>query len=76
MNRMADGVLKDMDEMQKKEDLMIARYEKERDVKERLAIEAKAKRRREEQKEINRTLSHQLEEKMKRKKEDKQNFDE
>ena len=26
MNRMADGVLKDMDDAQKREDMMIARY--------------------------------------------------
>ena len=32
MNRMADGVLKEMDNIQKKEDEMIERYEREREV--------------------------------------------
>lgn len=43
MNRMADGVLKDMAEIQKKEDEMIARYEKEREQKEKEKEDAKAK---------------------------------
>ena len=33
MNRMASGVLKDIDIMQKKEDEIIKRYEQEREVK-------------------------------------------
>lgn len=45
MNRMADGVLKDMDDQQKKEDQMIARYEREREVKLRKAEDEKARKR-------------------------------
>lgn len=33
MNRMADGVLKEMDDIQKKEDLMIQKYEQQREMK-------------------------------------------
>ena len=57
MNRMADGVLKDMDEMQRKEDEMILRYEREREVKERQKEEEKKRKRREIQAEINKTLA-------------------
>lgn len=35
MNRMADGVLRTMDDIMKKEDEMIARYERQREIKER-----------------------------------------
>ena len=42
MNRMADGVLRDMADEQKKEDEMIARYEREKEVKLRKAEEKKA----------------------------------
>ena len=47
---MADGVLKDMDEQQRKEDEMISRYEREREIKLRKAEETKAKKKAEEQK--------------------------
>ena len=43
MNRMADGVLKDMDDAQKLEDQMIARYQREREMKLRKEEERKLK---------------------------------
>jgi hypothetical protein len=57
MNRMADGVLKDMNEMQKKEDEMIQKYMKMRDEKVRQQEEEKLKKRKSEQTNINRTLA-------------------
>ena len=59
MNRMADGVLKDMDDQQKKEDEMITRYEREREVKLRKAEDEKARKRANEQIEINAMLHKQ-----------------
>lgn len=43
MNKMADGVLKEMDNNQKKEDEMIAKYEIQREMKLRKEEERKAK---------------------------------
>jgi hypothetical protein len=43
MNRMADGVLKTMDGIMKKEDEMIARYERQREIKLRKEEEEKLK---------------------------------
>ena len=43
MNRMADGVLKDMDNAQKRDDEIIARYQREREMKMRKEEERKAK---------------------------------
>jgi len=43
MNRMADGVLKEMDNNQKKEDEIIAKYEIQREQKMRKEEERKAK---------------------------------
>lgn len=63
---MADGVLKDMDEQQKKEDEMIARYEREREIKMRKAEDAKAMKKATEQKEINKMLTKQQNDKKQR----------
>lgn len=71
MNRMADGVLKDMAEIQRKEDEMIARYEKEREQKEKEKEDAKAKKRAEIQANINASLAKQQELKAKVAKEEK-----
>ena len=71
MNRMADGVLKDMAEIQRKEDEMIARYEKEREQKEKEKEDAKAKKRAEIQTNINASLAKQQELKAKVAKEEK-----
>jgi hypothetical protein len=35
MNKMADGVLRTMDDIQKKEDEMIVKYERQREIRER-----------------------------------------
>jgi len=43
MNRMADGVLKEQDNMQKREDELIAKYQREREMKLRKEEERKAK---------------------------------
>ena len=43
MNRMADGVLKEMDDMQKKEDELVARYQREREMKLRKEEERKSR---------------------------------
>ena len=66
MNRMADGVLKDMDEQQRKEDEMITRYEREREIKMRKAEDEKAKKKAKELQEINNMLSKQQDDKKKR----------
>lgn len=57
MNRMAGGVLAEMDNIQKKEDEMIIRYQKEREMKMRKQEDDKAKKRAKEQKIINETLA-------------------
>ena len=59
MNRMAGGVLKEMDNQQKKEDEMIAKYERLRETKLRQQEEDKAKKRAKEQKFILETLEKQ-----------------
>ena len=41
MNRMADGVLKDMDEAQRREDEMIQKYQRDREMKLRREEEKK-----------------------------------
>lgn len=71
MNRMADGVLKDMDNMQKKEDEMIVRYEREREQKMRREEEEKAKKKQVQQTEINKMLSKQQTDKKSKEKEHK-----
>jgi len=59
MNRMADGVLKTMDNIQKKEDEMIVKYEREREVKMRMDEELKHQKLKQKQEEILRTLGEQ-----------------
>lgn len=52
MNRMADGVLAELDHIQKREDEMIARYEREREMKLRKAEDKKMVKKLKEQKEM------------------------
>lgn len=66
MNRMADGVLKELDVIQKKEDEMIARYEYEREMKLRKNEEKKAKKRKQEQEDMIAMLKSQQDMKYKR----------
>ena len=53
MNRMADGVLKEMDNNQKREDELILQYERMRDLKLKQEEERKAKKRADTQSQIN-----------------------
>lgn len=59
MNRMADGVLKEMDNNQKREDEMIAKYEIQREIKLRKEEERKAKKKAMEMRDIVATLNNQ-----------------
>jgi len=43
MNRMADGVLREQDDMQKKEDMLIVKYQREKEMKMRKDEERKAR---------------------------------
>ena len=69
MNRMADGVLKEMDKNQQKEDEMIEKYMKVYDLKERKKEEDKEKKRQAIQEDINRTLANQQHDKAQREQE-------
>jgi len=66
---MADGVLKELDNNQKKEDEMIAKYERQREMKLRREEELKAKKREKEKQMIIATLQDQEAEKRRREKE-------
>lgn len=59
MNRMADGVLKELDNIQKKEDEMIAKYERQREMKMRRDEELKAKKAEKLKQQIIKTLEQQ-----------------
>lgn len=48
MNKMADTVLKDMDDMAKEEEIKIRRYEMEKELRERMEDERRMKKMREE----------------------------
>ena len=72
MNRMADGVLKTMDNIQKKEDEMIVKYEREREVKMRMDEELKHQKLKQKQEEILRTLGEQQQAKKRREVESKE----
>jgi hypothetical protein len=60
MNRMADGVLKELDKIQQKEDEMIMRYEREREYKLRRQEEEKLKKKQRDQVEMRKTLASQF----------------
>lgn len=66
MNRMADGVLKELDNIQKKEDDMIQKYEKQREMKLRQIEEKKARKAAKDREEMKAMLAEQA----KKKKED------
>ena len=76
MNRMADGVLKDMDEAQKREDEMIAKYQREREIKLRKDETKKAKQTAKNKEKMKATLAKQEEEKRRRAISDKNHFNE
>lgn len=48
MNKMADTVLKDMDDMAREEEMKIRRYEMEKELRERMEDERRIKKMREE----------------------------
>lgn len=56
MNRMADGVLADLDAIQRKEDDMIARYEREKEIRARRTEDEKERKKKMEQQEMRKTL--------------------
>lgn len=63
MNKMADGVLKELDNIQKKEDEMIAKYERQREMKMRQQEEKKARKANREKEEMIKTLEEQAQRK-------------
>lgn len=69
MNRMADGVLKELDNIQKKEDEMISKYERQREMKLRREEELKAKKAEKLKQQIILTLQEQEADKKKREQE-------
>lgn len=76
MNRMADGVLKDMDEAQRREDEIIQKYQRDREMKMRRDEEKKQRQARRNKEKMKATLAKQEEEKRKRQQDDKNHFNE
>lgn len=76
MNRMADGVLKDMDQAQRREDMIIQKYQRDREMKLRRDEEKKAKQAQRTKDKMKATLAKQEEEKKKRQLDDKDHFNE
>ena len=71
---MADGVLAEMDELQKKEDQMVAKYQRQRELKLRKEEERKERMARRAKENMKQTLFKQWEEKGKRAVEEKVEF--
>jgi len=63
MNRMADTVIKNMDDKQREEDEKIRRYEMEKEMRERMEDERRMKKLRDEQARMRDFLNKQMEEK-------------
>lgn len=63
MNRMADTVIRNMDDKQREEDEKIRRYEMEKEMRERLEDERRLKKIRDEQARMRNFLNKQMEEK-------------
>jgi hypothetical protein len=76
MNRMADGVIREMDDLLKHEDEMIKKYERERELKERKDEDDKNKKKQLKQADMVATLARQQEEKKKRETDRKTDFNE
>lgn len=76
MNRMADGVLKDMDEAQRREEEIIAKYQRDREMKQRRDEEKKARQALRNKEKMKATLAKQEEEKRRRQADDKTHFNE
>lgn len=71
MNRMADTVIKKMDERQKNEDEKIRRYEMEKELRDRLEDEKKMKRQKMSQAQMREFLGKQIDERKEREKMEK-----
>jgi hypothetical protein len=76
MNRMADTVIKSMDNRAKEEEEKIKRYELEKELRERMADEQKMNKVKNEQQRMRDYLAKQMEDKRKRENEEKQLNDE
>lgn len=76
MNRMADGVLKDMDQAQRREDQMIQKYQRDREMRLRREEEKKARQAQRNKDKMKATLAKQEEEKRKRQEDDKAHHNE
>jgi uncharacterized membrane protein YfhO len=74
-NKMADNVLSKMDAKQKFEDDMLQRYEHEREMRHRQMEERRMQRGKAEQEKMRTFLSQQVNEKVNREKNDKENID-
>ena len=68
MNKMADNVLAKMDKKQQLEDLMLARYENEREMRQRALEEKRAYKQKEEQAKMRAFLAQQIQDKNEREK--------
>jgi hypothetical protein len=66
MNRMADTVIKNMDSRARDEEEKIRRYEAEKELRERMADEAKLNRMKQEQNRMRDYLAKQMEDKRRR----------
>lgn len=63
MNKMADTVIKTMDDKQKEEEEKIRRYEMEKEMRERMEDERRMKKLKDEQRRMREFLNKQMEEK-------------
>ena len=75
MNKMADNVLQKMANRQKFEEDMLAKYNNERELRQRQLEEKRAERLRQEQEKMRIFLAQQMEEKNRREKDEKYNID-
>ena len=75
MNKMADNVLQKMADRQKFEEDMLAKYNNEREMRQRQIEEKRAERTRQEQEKMRAFLNQQMEEKRKRENDEKSNID-
>lgn len=75
MNKMADNVLQKMADRQRFEEEMLAKYNNEKEMRQRQLEEKRAERMRQEQEKMRMFLAQQMEEKRKRENDEKYNID-
>lgn len=75
MNKMADNVLQKMADRQRFEEDMLAKYNNEREMRQRQLEEKRAERMRQEQEKMRLFLAQQMEDKRKRENDEKSNID-